>query len=126
MISGKWRTVAKNLDSEGNLPFDVTVRLVMLQLAKLLIYVPYQHSHIIKIAAIDTIIQLGDERWGAVEIKLGAGEVDKACDNLLKLKNVVDTDKMNEPSFLMVLTGTEYAFQMKNGIWIVPLGCLKN
>ena len=75
---------------------------------------------------IDAIVQLGDGRWGAVEVKLGAGEVDKACDNLLKLKRVVDTDKMNEPSFLMVLTGTEYAFQMKNGIWIVPLGCLKN
>lgn len=75
---------------------------------------------------IDAIVQLADGRWGAVEVKLGAGEVDKACDNLLKLKQVVDTDKMNEPSFLMVLTGTEYAFQMKNGIWIVPLGCLKN
>ena len=74
---------------------------------------------------IDAIIQLADGRWGAVEVKLGAGEVDKACDNLLKLKQVVDTDKMNEPSFLMVLTGTEYAFQMKNGIWIVPLGCLR-
>jgi len=75
---------------------------------------------------IDAIIQLADGRWGAAEIKLGAGEVDKACNNLMKLKQVVDTDKMNEPSFLMVLTGTEYAFQMKNGVWIVPLGCLKN
>jgi len=74
---------------------------------------------------IDAIIQLADGRWCAVEVKLGAGEVDKACDNLLKLKQVVDTDKMNEPSFLMILTGTEYAFQMKNGIWIVPLGCLR-
>ena len=75
---------------------------------------------------IDAIVQLTDGRWGAIEVKLGAGEVDNACDNLLKLKQVVDTDKMNDPSFLMVLTGTEYAFQMKNGIWIVPLGCLKN
>ena len=75
---------------------------------------------------IDAIVQLADGRWGAVEVKLGAGEVDKACANLLKLKQVVDTDKMNEPAFLMVLTGTEYAFQMKNGIWIVPIGCLKN
>jgi len=74
---------------------------------------------------VDAIVQLADGRWGAVEIKLGAGEVDKPCDNLLKLKQVVDTDKMNEPSFLMVLTGTEYAFQMKNGVWVVPLGCLK-
>jgi predicted AAA+ superfamily ATPase len=75
---------------------------------------------------IDAIVQLADGRWGAAEVKLGAGEVDRACDNLLKLKQVVDTEKMNDPSFLMVLTGTEYAFQMKNGIWIVPIGCLKN
>jgi predicted AAA+ superfamily ATPase len=75
---------------------------------------------------IDAIIQLADGRWGAVEVKLGAGEIDKACDNLQRLKRVVDTDKMNEPSILMVLTGTEYAFQMQNGIYIVPLGCLKN
>jgi len=75
---------------------------------------------------VDAVIQLADGRWGAVEVKLGAGGIDKACNNLLKLKKSVDTDKMNEPSFLMVLTGTEYAFRMKNGIWVVPLGCLKN
>ena len=75
---------------------------------------------------VDAVIQLADGRWGAVEVKLGAGGIDKACNNLLKLKKSIDTDKMNEPSFLMVLTGTEYAFRMKNGIWIVPLGCLKN
>jgi predicted AAA+ superfamily ATPase len=75
---------------------------------------------------IDAIIQLADGRWGAIEIKLGAGGIDGASDNLMKLKNRVDTGKMNEPSFLMILTGTEYAFQMKNGIWIAPLGCLRN
>ena len=75
---------------------------------------------------IDAIIALADGRWGAIEVKLGAGEIDKACENLLKLKKQVDTDKMSEPSFLMILTGTEYAFQMKNGVWIVPLGCLRN
>jgi predicted AAA+ superfamily ATPase len=75
---------------------------------------------------IDAIIQLPDGRWGGAEVKMGAGELDKACQHLLKLAQVVDTDKMNKPSFMMVLTGTEYAFQMKNGIWVVPLGCLKN
>jgi predicted AAA+ superfamily ATPase len=75
---------------------------------------------------IDAVVQLADGRWGAVEVKLGTAEIDKACDSLLRLKQVIDTDKMNKPSFLMVLTGTEYAFRMKNGIWIVPLGCLKN
>ena len=75
---------------------------------------------------IDAVIELADGRWGAVEIKMGAGEIEDAGENLLKLKKKVDTVKMNEPSFLMVLTGTEYAFQMDNGIWVVPLGCLKN
>jgi predicted AAA+ superfamily ATPase len=73
----------------------------------------------------DAIIHLADGRWGAVEVKLGAGEIESAAANLLKLKHRVDTKEMNEPSFLMVLTGTEYATQMKNGVWIVPIGCLK-
>jgi predicted AAA+ superfamily ATPase len=75
---------------------------------------------------IDAIIQLSDGRWGAAEVKMGASEIESAAENLLKLKKIVDTEKMNEPSFLMVLTGTEYAFQLKNGVWVIPLGCLKN
>lgn len=75
---------------------------------------------------IDAIMQLADGRWGAVEIKMGAGEIEDAAENLLKLRKIIDTEKMNEPSFLMVLTGTEYAFQLKNGVWVVPIGCLKN
>jgi len=75
---------------------------------------------------IDAIIQLADGRWGAAEVKMGAGEIEDAAENLLKFRRIVDTEKMNEPSFLMVLTGTEYAFKMKNGVWVVPLGCLKN
>jgi len=75
---------------------------------------------------IDAVIQLGDGRWGAVEIKMGAGQIEEAFENLSKLKESIDTEKMNEPSFMMVLTGTDSAFQAENGIWVVPLGCLKN
>ncbi len=75
---------------------------------------------------IDAIIQLADGRWGAAEIKMGGGQIEAAANNLLKLKKIVDTEKMNEPSFLMVLTCTEYAFQLKNGVWVVPIGCLRN
>ncbi|MCL2360009.1 DUF4143 domain-containing protein [Candidatus Bathycorpusculum sp.] len=75
---------------------------------------------------VDGIIALADGRWGAVEIKMGVGEIEDACEALLRLEKVVDTEKMNKPSFLLVLTSTEYAFQMDNGVWVVPLGCLKN
>ena len=75
---------------------------------------------------IDAVIQLADGRWGAAEIKMGAGEIEDASQNLLELKKKVDTGKVNEPAFLIVLTGTEYAFQMDNDVWVVPLGCLRN
>jgi predicted AAA+ superfamily ATPase len=75
---------------------------------------------------VDAIIQLNNGDWGAVEIKLGAGYIQEAADNLLKFKDKIDTEVMNKPSFLMILTATEHAFQMKNGVWVVPLGCLKN
>ena len=74
---------------------------------------------------VDAIIELFDGRWGACEIKMGAGYIDEAAECLLKLKKKIDTEKMNEPSFLAVITATKYAFQMENGVWVVPLGCLK-
>ena len=75
---------------------------------------------------VDAIIQLNDGRWGAVEVKMGAGDVETAAEHLMNFKANIDTAKMREPSFLMVLTATETAFQMENGVWVVPLGCLKN
>jgi len=75
---------------------------------------------------VDAVIQLRDGNWGAIEIKLGSGDIENAAENLLSFKSNIDTEKMNEPIFMMVLTGTEHAFQMKNGVWVVPLGCLKN
>jgi len=75
---------------------------------------------------IDAVIQLADGRWGAVEVKMGAGEIESAAENLLRFERQVDTEKANKPAFLMVLTATEYAFQMNNGVWVVPLGCLRD
>lgn len=75
----------------------------------------------------DIIVELFDGRWGAIEVKLGLKEVDDAAKNLLKLKDKINTDKMQEPSFLMVLTGGEYAYRRKeDGVFVVPLGCLKD
>ena len=57
---------------------------------------------------------------------MGAGEIEKAADNLIKFRNSIDTAKMPTPSFLMVMTATKHAFQLKNGVWIVPIGCLRD
>lgn len=73
----------------------------------------------------DAVICLNDGRWAAVEVKLGSKEIEEAAVHLLELKNKVNAKKMREPSFLMILTGTEVAYRRKDGVLIVPIGCLK-
>jgi hypothetical protein len=74
----------------------------------------------------DAVIHLDDGRWGLVEAKLGHNLIDEAAENLIKLKERIDTNRINEPSFLMIVTGTGYAYKRKDGILVVPIGCLKN
>ena len=74
----------------------------------------------------DAVIALNDGRWAAVEVKLGSKEIEDAAVHLLKLKDKVNTMKMREPSFLMILTGTEIAYRREDGVFVVPLGCLKD
>jgi hypothetical protein len=71
-------------------------------------------------------VHLKDGRWGAVEVKMGSKEIEAAAENLKKLHTKVNVDKMCEPSFLMVLTATELGYRRKDGVYIVPIGCLKD
>lgn len=74
----------------------------------------------------DAIVHLHDGRWGAIEVKVGGNLIDEAAKNLLKLKAKVDSEKMSQPSFLMVLTGVQTAYKRQDGVLVVPVGCLKN
>ena len=74
----------------------------------------------------DMIVALRDGRWGAIEVKLGNKQIEEAAENLLKLKGKINTEKMREPSFLMVITGGEFAFKRDDGVLVVPIACLKN
>lgn len=75
---------------------------------------------------VDAILRTSGGKWGAIEIKLGAGYIDEAANNLLKFKDRVDIDKCGEPSFLMVLTGADYSYKRDDGVYVVSIGTLKN
>ncbi len=75
---------------------------------------------------IDAILRTSSGKWGAIEIKLGAGYIDEAACNLLKFKERVDTKKCGEPAFLVVLTGANYSYKRKDGVYVVSLGTLRN
>lgn len=74
----------------------------------------------------DAVVCLNDGRWGAIEIKMGSKEIEEASIHLTELKNKINTNKMREPSFLMILTGTELAYRRDDGVFVVPIGCLKD
>jgi hypothetical protein len=74
----------------------------------------------------DLVIKLHDGRWAAVEVKLGMKQIDEAAANLIKLSERVDKEKMNSPSFLMVLTGGQVSYKRPDGVLVVPIGCLRD
>lgn len=76
----------------------------------------------------DAVIHLRNGKYGLIEIKLGGDIfIEEGVKSLKAMASKIDIEKMNEPSFLMVLTGVgDYAYRRKDGIYIVPIGCLKN
>lgn len=76
----------------------------------------------------DTVIHLRNGSFGLVEIKLGGDTlIEEGAQNLKKFSAKIDTKKMKEPSFLMVLTGTgKFAYRREDGVYVVPVGCLRD
>lgn len=76
----------------------------------------------------DCVVHLRNGSYGLIEIKLGGDKlIEEGASNLLKLRDKIDTDRMNNPSFLMIVTGVgSYAFRRPDGVLVVPIGCLKN
>lgn len=76
----------------------------------------------------DAVIHLRDGNYGLIEIKLGGDNlINQGASTLLTLADKIDTTKMKNPSFLMVLTAAgDYAYQREDGVLVVPIGCLKD
>lgn len=75
----------------------------------------------------DAVIQFRDGSWALVEVKLGNQEdVDIAASKLIKLAKDIDAKKMGKPAFLMVVTKGAVALKREDGVYEIPLGCLKN
>ena len=76
----------------------------------------------------DAVIGLRNGKYGLIEIKLGGDKlIEEGAKSLKSMEAKIDTDKMKIPSFLLVLTGTgDYAYRRRDGVYVIPIGCLKN
>lgn len=76
----------------------------------------------------DAVVHLRNGQYGLIEIKLGGESLIKdGVETLTSLDAQIDTERMKAPAFMMILTATgEYAYRRSDdGIYVVPIGCLK-
>lgn len=76
----------------------------------------------------DAVVHLPNGKYGLIEIKLGGQTlIDEGAKTLKALESKIDTTKMQNPSFLMVLTGIgDYAYRRTDGVLVVPVGSLRD
>ena len=75
----------------------------------------------------DTVIHLRNGSYGLAEIKLGGQKlIEEGAANLKALAAKIDITRMPAPSFMMIVVGVgDFAYRREDGIFIVPVGCLK-
>lgn len=76
----------------------------------------------------NSVLHLRNGKYALVEIKLGGDRfIEDGADKLKTLAGKLDTDKMGDPAFLAVVVGIgKYAYRRKDGVFVVPIGCLKD
>lgn len=81
----------------------------------------------------DAILHLEDGKYALIEFKLGSNEIEKGAEHLNEIVNLIkkhnenrETGHIIEPTFSMIITGGELSYRRKDGIYVIPIGCLKD
>ena len=76
----------------------------------------------------DAVVHLRNGSYGLIEIKLGGDRlIDEGSKTLRALAAKIDTTRMKNPAFLMILTAVgKFAYRREDGVYVVPIGCLKD
>lgn len=81
----------------------------------------------------DCVLHLRDGRYALIEFKLGSADIDDGAKHLIELENLIKAYnekesqcKLRLPSLKIVITGTQYGYKREDGVYVVPIGCLKD
>lgn len=76
----------------------------------------------------DTVLHRRNGSYALLEVKLGGEDkINEGAASMIELTNNIDTDKMPAPSFMAVIVGVgKYAYRRKDGVYVIPIGCLKD
>jgi predicted AAA+ superfamily ATPase len=80
----------------------------------------------------DCVLHLHDGRFALIEFKLGNKQIEEGAAHLVQIRDLIrkaNTGKsgvrVEEPSLMMVVTGGSLAYTRKDGVHVVPIGCMK-
>ena len=81
----------------------------------------------------DAVLHLNDGRYALIEFKLGQSEVDEGAHHLCEIERLIDVYNQTEkqvpirlPDLKIVITGTQYGYRRPDGVFVIPIGCLKD
>jgi len=76
----------------------------------------------------DTVLHRRNGSYALLEVKLGGEDkINEGAASMIELANNIDMDKMPAPSFMAVIIGVgKYAYRRKDGVYVLPIGCLKD
>ena len=76
----------------------------------------------------DTVLHRRNGSYALLEVKLGGEQnIEDGAANMKTLAQNINTDKMPAPSFMAVIIGVgQYAYQRADGVYVIPIGCLKD
>lgn len=81
----------------------------------------------------DAVLHLNDGRYALIEFKLGSHEIDDGAKHLNQIEKLVkeynEKEKqcpMRLPDVKLIITGTQYGYKRDDGVFVIPIGCLKD
>ena len=73
------------------------------------------------------------KRMAFLEFKLGDKEINEGASHLCEIEKLIKEHNKKEkesplrlPDLKIVVTGTDYAYQREDGVFVIPIGCLKD
>ena len=81
----------------------------------------------------DAVLHLNDGRFALIEIKLGQNQVDEGAKHLIEIEKLIEEhnkkekqNRLRTPDLKIVITATEYGYIRDDGVYVIPITCLKD
>lgn len=81
----------------------------------------------------DAVLHLKNGRYALIEFKLGSKDIDNGAKHLCEIERLISEYNKKEkqvplrlPDLKLVITATEYGYRRDDGVYVIPIGCLKD